>query len=237
MFGKTFNAGQYCVAPDRVFVPVGSVEEFLVACREAIDPAAETTAIIDEHHHDRLAGLVQDAVGKGARYVRLGYRQSGADRLVPPAALVGIDNSMRIAHEEVFGPLFTLHPYERCDEVIDEINAGPAPLAAYYFGPAGETSDRFVRETRSGGVVINDIILQVGLEHLPFGGVGQSGMGVYHGRAGFETFSHAKPVVRVRHPLTPHLTPPYPAITERLIRSGLRLQSEILIRKVQRPGG
>jgi coniferyl-aldehyde dehydrogenase len=224
MFGKSFNAGQFCVAPDRVFVPEHRVDDFIAACHRAAsaaDPLSEPTAIVNAAHRARLGRLLDDAQTKGASVVHFGTPpgpDEEADRVMAPTAVLGIDDTMAIAHEEVFGPLFSIHPYRKVDDVIDEVQAGPEPLAAYWFGPTGADLDRFVARTASGGVVVNDIILQVGLEHLPFGGIGQSGTGAYHGRAGFETFSHAKPVVRSPRPLTPMLSPPYPAMAERAVR-------------------
>lgn len=225
--GKIFNSGQYCVAPDRVFVPSHRVDEFLEDCRRfATAQRADigATSIINDQHRTRLQDLLDDATTNGAQAVALvdDLDADAIGRSFPPTALLGAEESMEIWSEEVFGPLFTVHGYDTIDEVIDELNAGPEPLAAYYFGSDDEHLERFLTRTAAGGVVVNDIMLHVGLENLPFGGVGQSGMGSYHGRAGFDTFSHLKPIVKVRSPITPRtMAPPGAAHVERMLRKML----------------
>ncbi len=235
--GKIFNAGQYCVAPDRVFVANSRSEEFLDACRAEVAARSEqidTTSIINEHHYERVINLRDDAIARGAEEIVLtsDARDGSEDdaaappRTIAPVALVGVDESMAISSEEVFGPLFTLERFDHIDEVISDINNGPEPLAAYYFGARNEAFEKFVTQTAAGGVVVNDIMIHVGLENLPFGGVGQSGMGAYHGRAGFDTFSHLKPIVKVHSPLTPRTTtPPKPELVEKLMRRTLHHRS------------
>ncbi len=234
--GKIFNAGQYCVAPDRVYVANSRADEFLDACRAEVAKRSEhidTTSIINEHHYERVIGLRNDAIERGAKEIVLSDETSvGADnepsssRTIAPVALVGVDDSMAISHEEVFGPIFTLERFDHIDEVIADLNAGPEPLAAYYFGARNGTFKKFVTQTAAGGVVINDIMIHVGLENLPFGGVGQSGMGAYHGQAGFDTFSHLKPIVKVHSPITPRTTtPPKPELVESLMRRTLHHRS------------
>ena len=115
-------------------------------------------------------------------------------RQMPPTLVFDTDDSMLIAHEEVFGPLLSVLAYDDVDEVITHINQRPQPLAAYWFGGDTPARRRFLDRVIAGGVTVNDIMWHVGVESLPFGGVGNSGMGTYHGRAGFETFSHGKPV-------------------------------------------
>ncbi len=234
--GKIFNAGQYCVAPDRVFVPAAKVDRFLAACRRHTSQMSKSigeTSIINAHHYQRLTHLLTDAEERGAQRVELADRpaadHSPQTRTMPPVALLDVDASMEISEEEIFGPLFTVHPYTDFEDVILELQAGPAPLAAYYFGPKDDHLEHFVTQTPAGGVVVNDIMLHVGLENLPFGGVGQSGMGVYHGQAGFDTFSHLKPVVTVRSPITPRTTsPPSPAMVERFLRRKLAKRAQAL---------
>lgn len=229
MFGKTLNAGQFCVAPDHVFVPEGSEHAFLDASRRAVDRMFPTiaknddyTSIINARHYERLLGYIADATSHGAEVVTLGPNDRIEDnqrrRKIPPTLLFGVDDSMQVASDEIFGPLLVVYAYRRIEDVIAHINAGPRPLAAYYFG--GDTADRlrFLDETVSGGVTLNDIMLHVGLEDLPFGGVGDSGIGSYHGKAGFDTFSHRKPVVVApRLQPTRLLGPPYPRVVDRAL--------------------
>lgn len=232
MSGKTFNAGQYCVAPDRVFVPEARVDEFINACRAAgksMLEAAGTTSIVNDMHFERIRRLRNDAIEQGATEELLISEMEAfddEDRIIAPAALLNTSASMAVMEEEIFGPLFTLHPYRSVKQTITEINAGPEPLAAYYFGPNSEARKLFIDRVTAGGILVNDIMVHVGLESLPFGGVGDSGTGVYHGKAGFDTFSHLKPVVKLFGPVTPGATtPPYPAITEKMLGQTLDFRS------------
>ncbi len=229
MFGKTLNAGQFCVAPDYLFVPEGSEAAFMAASQRAVErmfPSIldndDYTSIINDRHHRRLMGYLADAQARGAEVVTLGSPDEDFanqdHHKIPPTLLFGVDDSMEVARDEVFGPLLPVLPYRRIEDVIEHVNARPRPLAAYYFGGDTTARRRFLEETVSGGVTVNDIMLHVALEDLPFGGVGESGMGTYHGRAGFETFSHAKPVVEApRLQPTRFLGPPYPRMVRRVL--------------------
>jgi coniferyl-aldehyde dehydrogenase len=238
LFGKTLNAGQFCVAPDYVFVPRLTLDAFVVACRTALSRmytpanADDLTAIVNDAHYDRLLRLVDDARQKGASVLELSERPAPGRRIAP-TLVIGVDETMTLAHEEIFGPVLPVLPYDRIAEVIEYVKAHPKPLAAYYFGRDSPDLREFIDRTESGGVTVNDIMLHVGLEDLPFGGIGESGMGTYHGRAGFETFSHAKPVVTAPRPLTPMLAPPYPGWVQPLLRRAVRLE-ELAARRATR---
>ena len=226
VFGKTLNAGQFCIAPNHVFVPRHQHDELVQRCEQAAGQLfprgldSEATAIVDVRHHRRLQHLAADAAARGAEIKPLAsVVEASADaRVMPPTLILQPVPEMAVCSEEIFGPLLPVHDYENLDDVIRQINAGPCPLAAYYFGGDDDDRRRFVQRVRCGGITVNDVMVHVGLESLPFGGVGASGSGVYHGRAGFETFSHLKPVVEVpRRSLTRLLHPPYPAAAGRAI--------------------
>jgi coniferyl-aldehyde dehydrogenase len=203
--GKLFNAGQTCIAPDYVMVPAGRVEEFAVAYRTAarqlyprIGGNPDYTSIVSERHHARLDRLLVDATAQGARVLPVHDAPAGAEavgpRRMPPALLLDVSERMAIMQEEIFGPLLPVLPYDTLDEAIGRVNANARPLALYWFGKDKGHRERVLRETISGGVTVNDALLHIAQENLPFGGVGASGTGAYHGEWGFRLFSHQKPV-------------------------------------------
>jgi coniferyl-aldehyde dehydrogenase len=192
---KTLNAGQICLAPDYVYVPEESVEAFAehaVAAVGAMYPALKA------RHHARVVGLIDDASAKGARVIEINpagenFSQQSAHRM-PPTLILDPTEEMRVLQEEIFGPVLPVVPYRDIADVIDRINAKPRPLALYYFSQDQEEEARVLNNTTSGGVTVNDCMSHVTAEGLPFGGVGHSGMGAYHGKFGFLTFSHPRAV-------------------------------------------
>jgi coniferyl-aldehyde dehydrogenase len=204
MSGKCRNAGQTCIAPDYVLLPEGATDAFVAAARNSVvrrypdlRTTPEYTGIVSDAHFARLTGLLDDAAAKGAAIVALHPqfdRPDAITRRMPPAIVTGVRDDMRIANEEIFGPILAARTYRTLDEAIAYVNARPNPLALYYFGAAAADVARVLDRTNSGGACINDVMLQFPQDALPFGGVGPSGMGAYHGRAGFETFSHRKAV-------------------------------------------
>ncbi|GIF26712.1 coniferyl-aldehyde dehydrogenase [Actinoplanes tereljensis] len=204
---RMVNGGQVCLCPDYVFVPRAKVDDFVAHTKAAFldlfpdyltNPA--TTSIVNDKNFERVNGLVRDAVAKGATAV-LGVSDADAARLPDPAGrriaptlLLGVTEDMTVAQDEVFGPVLTVYPYDEVTEPIDYVNAHPSPLAAYWYGDDTEDFRTFRRRTASGGVTRNDFAVHLSLPDVPFGGVGQSGMGSYHGRAGFDTFSHRRAV-------------------------------------------
>ncbi len=202
MYGKLMNAGQTCVAPDYALVPEPLVGRFIDACRAAtlsFYPTLATnpqyTSIINERQFRRLAALVEDANAQGATVHPLHTEPTDAERRrLSPVALTGVGDGMRVMQEEIFGPLLPVLPYGSIDEAIAFVNARPRPLALYYFGAEDAGLDAVLARTMSGGVTVNNTAFHVVQEDLPFGGVGPSGMGHYHGQAGFDTFSKLKPV-------------------------------------------
>ncbi|WP_213979370.1 coniferyl aldehyde dehydrogenase [Sphingomonas sp. dw_22] len=201
---KTRNAGQICLAPDHVFVPAGSARAFADACvaaTRAMFPegigSAHYTSIIADRHYQRLVSLIEDARAKGAEVVDvLAPEEGGNDRRLAPRLLLNATDEMKVMQEEVFGPLLPVVEYDDLDAVLAKVRSGPRPLAVYYFGKDDENARKMLDGTASGGVTINDVMAHVFCEDLPFGGIGASGMGSYHGLTGFRTFSHARAIYR-----------------------------------------
>lgn len=201
--GKTLNAGQTCIAPDYVLVPRGTEAAFIARARRTVERLypdfarnPDYTTIVSERHYARLEGLAREAQACGATLHPLGDMPADtARRQMAPTIVTGASPSCALMQEEIFGPLLPLVPYDVLDDAIAYVNARPRPLALYLFDDARIAVERVIRETISGGVVVNDTLLQVACEGLPFGGVGASGMGAYHGHDGFTTFSKMKPVV------------------------------------------
>lgn len=219
---RMVNGGQVCVCPDYVFVPDGRVESFVdvaVATWRGMFPAiisnADYCSSVNEANFDRVVSLIDDARANGARVDVIAPPGEAlpdrTTRKIAPTIVRGIDDTMRIAAEEVFGPVLTVLGYSHLADVIDHINARPAPLVAYWYGPDGDDFRHFVRNTRSGGVARNDFAAQMIPSAAPFGGVGRSGMGAYHGKAGFDTFSHQRTVVGTDLPfsMTGSAAPPF----------------------------
>ncbi len=223
-FGKALNAGQTCVAPDYVLVPEDRVEGFVEAYSEAIRGFYPTltdnpdyTAIINERQLARLNAYAKDASDKGATLIAL-YDQGQARRM-PHSLLLNVSDEMTVMQDEIFGPLLPIVPYRGIDEAFAYINQRPRPLALYYFGYNKSEQNRVLHETHSGGVCLNDTLLQVAQDDLPFGGIGPSGMGHYHGREGFLTFSKAKGVlVKQRLNAAKLIYPPYGKSIQTLIQ-------------------
>lgn len=223
--GRWLNAGQTCIAPNHVFVHEDVEKELvdrLVASlrkRYGKDPKASKDfgRIVNERHAQRIAGLI---AGGGYDEVAYGGDSSVTERYVAPTILRGVKPDAPVMQEEIFGPVLPMMTFRDISEPIAAINAGDKPLALYLFTRSDETTERVLAETSSGGVSVNETLMHVMNGELPFGGVGESGTGAYHGRAGFETFSHRKSVYRrpswfVDPPL---LKPPYKGWKARLLR-------------------
>jgi len=230
---KTLNAGQICLAPDYVLLPEGKQDEFVAAARAAVEtmyPSGVTrsddyTAVINERHRDRLQAYANDARDKGAKIVELDAGESSADSpfRMPPALVLDPVDEMQVMQDEIFGPLLPVMAYSDIEEVIAYINARPRPLAVYYFGDDAAEQDRILTETVSGGATINDVLFHIAQEDLPFGGIGPSGMGCYHGKDGFDEFSHRKAVyTQTRADLLSVLRPPYGEKFRKLMESRLK---------------
>jgi len=220
-YGKLLNAGQTCIAPDYVLVPRAQRDALVAALREAVvrqysaEPAASTdyTGIINDRQLERLSGYMREARAAGVEVVELGG--GGPARKMAPALLLDPPAELAVMKEEVFGPLLPVVSYSTIDEAIRYVNERPRPLALYLFSPSGRVVERVLRQTHAGGVTVNDTLIHIVAENLPFGGTGASGFGSYHGQAGFDTFSKLKPVFRrFGTGLGVLLRPPYGAVHE-----------------------
>jgi coniferyl-aldehyde dehydrogenase len=224
-FGKLVNAGQTCVAPDYVLAPRAHVDAFATAYERAVRayyPAGERdeayAAIISRQHYDRLRGLVEDARAKGARIVEIGAATPPRENTVVPTLLLGATPEMQVMQEEIFGPILPVVAYDAVDDAIAYVNARPRPLALYVFSNRRDAITAVLTRTISGNVTVNDTLLHYAVEDLPFGGVGPSGMGAYHGEEGFKQFSHAKGVfIQSRWNLAGVLRPPYRKLTDAVL--------------------
>lgn len=223
---KMLNAGQICTNVDYLFLPEGQEQAFIAHAQRIVAQRyphltnGDYTAIIDQRQHDRLQAMLQDAIAQGAQAVPLCPGQAGdaARRIMPPVALLNVHPGMQVMQREIFGPLLPILSYRNREEVAQYINDRPNPLALYLFSHDRGLQDWYLQQTLSGGVTLNDTLLHAGQHHLPFGGVGASGMGHYHGREGFLTFSKLRPVFR-QGPLrtVDFLLPPYAGRASQLL--------------------
>jgi acyl-CoA reductase-like NAD-dependent aldehyde dehydrogenase len=231
LVGKLVNAGQTCIAPDYVLLPSARVEEFVATARATMarlypDVASnrQYTSLISDRHFERMTGLRNEAADAGARVEPLDDAPADpARRLFPPQLLLDVPGDARVMHEEIFGPLLPLVACDSVAQAVDYVNARPHPLALYLFERDRTTIDSVLARTQAGGVTVNDTLYHIAQHGLPFGGVGASGMGGYHGKAGFDTFSHLKPVfAQSRWNGAGLLRPPYGPRFRRLLELLLR---------------
>lgn len=204
VYGKLSNSGQTCVAPDYALIHENDLEAFIHeydATVRSFYPDGPTTkdysSIVNERHYQRLTGLLEDAKQNNAQVISVGIKPESAaerTRTIAPTLVVGAKDDDAIMQEEIFGPILPIRTYRTLDETIDYINARPRPLALYYFGEKDADCEKVLKRTTSGNVGINNTIIHVAQDDLPFGGVGASGMGSYHGIEGFRSMSHAKGV-------------------------------------------
>jgi coniferyl-aldehyde dehydrogenase len=227
MVGKLYNAGQTCIAPDYVLVEAGAREEFVRLASQAatgmyprLVDNPDFTRIVNRNHYQRLRGLVADAALKGAEMAELNPAREAVNeqnRVFPPTLLWNVNDQMTVMREEIFGPVLPVVTYRSLDEAISYINSRPRPLALYYFDNNSKRVESVLARTTSGGVTVNDTILHIAQNDLPFGGVGASGMGSYHGFDGFLTFSKKKGVfLQSRFTTLGLLRPPYGALARRV---------------------
>lgn len=217
--GKLLNAGQTCIAPDYVLLPPGCEAAFEQAFAQAVDTLfptlggnADYASIVTDRHHARLHDLLAQAQAQGARVVRLGEGagRGGHPRQMAPALVFNPTADCRLMTEEIFGPILPVLTCDGPDAAIAHINARPRPLALYWFGSDTTARDRVLARTVSGGVTVNDTLMHIAHENLPFGGVGESGWGAYHGEIGFLRFTQQKPVlVQSRWAMGELFYPPY----------------------------
>ncbi|HET8746637.1 MAG TPA: aldehyde dehydrogenase family protein, partial [Ramlibacter sp.] len=230
--GKLFNAGQTCIAPDYVLLPRAArdafVEAFTAAVRRMYPRFAgnpDYTSIVNDRHFARLQGLVREAEAAGARVLRIGEEADGAaSRTFAPVLLLDPQPDLAAMREEIFGPVLPLVACDSPEEAIGFVNARPRPLALYWFGRDRAHRQQVLTRTLAGGVTVNDVLLHIAQENLPFGGVGESGIGAYHGEHGFRRFSLEKPVFeQARWSGNDLMRPPYGARAERILRLLRRL--------------
>tara|TARA_B110000977_G_scaffold201826_1_gene299020 strand:+ start:669 stop:2078 length:1410 start_codon:yes stop_codon:yes gene_type:complete len=205
MAGKTMNAGQICLSPDYVILPEESRDEFVEHAKKSvakmfpnIKDNPDYTSIVNERHFDRLNGYVNDAKEKGATVVEINpaeedFSQQEHHR-IPPTLILDPTDDMKVMQDEIFGPILPVKQYKDIEETLDYVNSKDRPLGLYYFGQDSAEEREVLTRTTSGGVTVNDVIMHIAQEDLPFGGVGPSGMGSYHGFDGFKNFSHAKAI-------------------------------------------
>jgi coniferyl-aldehyde dehydrogenase len=226
LYAKFLNAGQTCLAPDYLFLPEGKRDQF-VAAAQRIMPARypdtnqpSYTSVIDEKSYRRLRATLEDARQKGAEIVPLvpGAAFNDELRKIPPHLVLDPTEDMKIMQEEIFGPLLPVRTYRSLDEVIAAVNAKDRPLGFYVFTNDKATEEKLLYSTISGGVSINNCMLHVAQHDMPFGGIGASGMGHYHGYEGFLEFSKLRPVfTNPRLSLLHLFYPPYTGMTRRLL--------------------
>jgi len=229
IYGKLLNGGQTCIAPDYILIQKANqdsfVQELQTAAQAQFSNPEELTGPIDDDQLQYWQHLVSDAVDRGAKVIPLLNNPSAGARRFEPVVLIDAPAQARVLHEEIFGPILPIVTIADTAAAIAYVNSRPNPLALYWFGKDKKNLQRVLEETRSGGVTINDTLLHAAIESLPFGGIGASGMGSYNGKTGFDTFSHAKPILEVRGLLGSNLLkgtkpvhPPYGKKAERLIR-------------------
>ena len=205
MAGKTLNAGQICLAPDYVFIPKDKKEDFISQSKKVVTEMypslkenPDYTSVINQRHYDRLQGYIEEAKEKGFEVIEINPSNEDfsqqAHHKIPPTLIVDPDDNLSVMKEEIFGPILSVKTYENIEDTVDYINSKDRPLGLYYFGDDKEEMQNVLENTTSGGVTINDVVFHVGQDNAPFGGVGPSGTGSYHGVEGFKNFSHTKTI-------------------------------------------
>jgi coniferyl-aldehyde dehydrogenase len=235
--GKMMNAGQICLAPDYMFVPEESETAVVDGFRKAVTGMYPTllnnpdyTSVVNDRHHVRLAGYLDDARAKGAEVIEINpgnedFAASNGNKM-PLSIVLNATDDMAVMRNEIFGPILPIMRYRAIDEAIDYVNAHDRPLGLYYFGSDEAEQRRVLERTISGGVTVNDILFHAGMDTLPFGGIGPSGMGNYHGIEGFRTFSHAKGIfkqAKIDLAKLGGFKPPYGKTTETAAARSLKL--------------
>lgn len=223
--GKLLNAGQTCIAPDYVLLPRARIDEFTERMRAYVAghypdlvSSPDYTSIVNAAHYARLLNYLDQAHAAGAKLVELAHGDAGK-RIMPPTLVIDANDDLAVMQEEIFGPILPLVAVESVDAAIDYVNARPRPLALYHFDYDKTRTQRVLDNTTAGGVTVNDTLLHFAQRALPFGGVGGSGMGHYHGHQGFLTFTKQKPVLyQARWSGFALLRPPYRKLADFLVR-------------------
>ena len=200
MFVKTLNSGQICLSPDYVFIKRGLEDKFLGLLRETFskfypkENASDYTSMVNQSHYKRMIDYLEDAKSKGARIESLGDLDSDENHTLSTKVLFNVNDQMKLMRNEIFGPLLPVMSYDHLSEAIDYINCHDHPLGLYFFGDSKKEQEFVINNTRSGGVTVNDVMFHLMQAQLPFGGVGASGYGHYHGYEGFLNFSNLRGV-------------------------------------------
>jgi coniferyl-aldehyde dehydrogenase len=234
MCGKTMNAGQLCISPDYAFVPASRLEAFVTQCKTTFSKLFPTVlnnpdyvSMINERHFERVKNYIDDAREKGARIVELGNGEDWQSQQskIPLHLIIDPTDEMLCMQDEIFGPILNIKTYRKLSDCIDYINDRPHPLAMYYFGNNKDEQNYLIANTIAGGMTLNDIAMHFANDDIPFGGVGHSGMGNYHGFEGFKTFSHAKSVFypgRLNLAKLAGTLPPYGEKVEKMMASQIK---------------
>ena len=234
--GKMMNAGQICLAPDYMYVPESKQDEAIHGVWQSTANMYPTmlenedyASLVSDRHFDRLQEMVADAREKGAEVIEVnpGNEDFGSSnaRKMPLTILKGVTDDMKAMQEEIFGPVLPVKTYKAIDDAIDYVNENDRPLGLYYFGEDSSEREKVLNRTISGGVTVNDVIFHVSMEDLPFGGVGPSGMGSYHGVEGFREFSHARSVYtqpKIDVAKLGGFKPPYGPATEKAVKTMMK---------------
>lgn len=233
VYGKLLSGGQTCIAPDYALVHESEVNTFIESYDRLVKSAypdgptsVDYTSIVNDQQYSMLIDLINDARAHGARIIEVGHRPDDAARrphTLAPTVVLGVTDEMKIAHEEIFGPILPILSYGKIDDAITYVNARPRPLALYYFGDDDAHRRKVLDNTTSGNVMVNGTIMHVAQDDLPFGGVGNSGIGAYHGIEGFKRLSHAKGIYAQRRWNALNLfRPPFGKLVDRLLNIMLR---------------
>ncbi len=223
--GKFLNAGQTCIAPDYVLLPRDRIAPFVAEMKSYVSRHygevannPDYSSIVNASQFQRQVAYLDQARQSGAEVIELS-RGDASKRILAPTLVVGADDASALAHEEIFGPILPIIPIDSLDAAIDYVNSRPRPLALYYFDHDKTNVERVLEQTIAGSVAINDTVMQFAQIELPFGGVGPSGMGQYHGPQGFLTFSKQKPVLyQARWTSMKLMRPPYGKIADFLVK-------------------
>ena len=231
LFAKFLNAGQTCVAPDHLFIPKDKVTEFVEIAKDLVSKryvnmnSTDYTAIIDEKAFNRINQTMQDAINKGAEAINLlaGTEIDEERRKISPHLLLNTNKDMLIMTDEIFGPILPIIPYDNFDDVVELVNKSERPLAIYLYSNRKDCQQSIINNTMSGGICINDSMLHVAQHDMPFGGIGNSGMGQYHGQEGFNEFSKLRPIfTQAKKSAMLALAPPYGDKFEKMTKSILK---------------
>ncbi|WP_081869881.1 coniferyl aldehyde dehydrogenase [Endozoicomonas numazuensis] len=234
MIGKALNAGQVCLSPDYVFVHEDKLESFIEAATQwtrkmfpTMKNNKDYTAVVNERHYYRVKGCIDEAKERGTDVRTINPAKEALEPKdsvykLPMTFIVNPDDDLGIMREEIFGPVLAIKSYRQISECLDFINARPHPLGLYIFSDQPSFQNKVIKQTQSGGVTLNDVIMHGGCENLPFGGVGDSGVGHYHGVYGFKEFSHARAIFKqgkINIQKLSGLIPPYTKKCDRALKA------------------